>query len=334
MIYQKDNIPAAHLNERNRYTMKSAFSNKDTVSLQKQNLLLSFVRKGDQDKYAKIILMGPAITFLTLLLFFPIIYTIWQSMFDVQLANRAVTPFVGLGNYLALIRDSAFWRSIFVTFYFTALVLLFETIFGIALALLYNKEFFGRGVLRTLAIMPMAATPVSIALIFVMIFNPTIGLGNFLLGKLGLGQSLWVYSGNTVIPSLALIDIWQWTPLILIIALAGLASLPTEVYESAKIDGASSMQRFLYITMPLLWPFIASGIIFRINDALKTFDIIYVITQGGPGDQSTTLNISLYNQAFIYYHVGLASAESIIFFLIILATVWYFIRSNKREKWN
>lgn len=285
------------------------------------------------DKYSQYILMGPAVLFLGLLLFFPIIYTFWQSMLDARLSDTTAVPFIGLNNYWKVISNSAFWVSVEVTLLYTVLALVFETVIGVGLALLYNKNFFGRGTLRTLAIMPMAATPVSIGLIFTMIYNPTLGLGNYLLGKLGLPPSLWIYSSTTVIPSLVLLDIWQWTSMLLIIALAGLASLPADIYESAKVDGAKSWQRLAYITLPLLMPFIASAVIFRVTDALKTFDTIYVMTQGGPGISSTTLNILLYNQAFTYYNTGLASAQSIIFSIIIMLAVWYFVHNRRKETW-
>ncbi|MBU5442288.1 carbohydrate ABC transporter permease [Paenibacillus sp. MSJ-34] len=297
----------------------------------KKNVNVRAPSEARKERLYKYTFMVPAVLFLTLLLIFPVAYTVWQSFHDTKLTNISAAQFIGLDNYIKLFKDMSFWYSLRVTLYFTALALLFQTVLGIGLALLYNAKFFGRGILRTLAIMPMAATPVSIALIFVMIYNPDLGVANYLLEQFGLPKSLWTYSESTVIPALALIDTWQWTPLLMIIALAGLASLPSDVYESAKIDGASAWKRFVHITMPLLWPFIASAIVFRLNDALKTFDVIYVMTQGGPGLSSTTLNILLYNQAFTYYNTGYASAQIVIFFFIVMAIAWFFIRNRKVE---
>ncbi len=286
---------------------------------------------GQSERWVKLMFLGPAVAFLVILLIFPILYTVYQSFLDTKLTSSLSGNWIGLSNYWNVMTDRTFWHSLKVTLYFTVLALIVQTALGIALALLYHAKFVGRGVLRTLAIMPMAATPVSIALIFVMIYNPDLGLANYLLQKVGLSPLLWIYSEATVIPSLVLIDTWQWTPLLLIIALAGLASLPADTFESAKMDGAGAWRSFLYVTLPQLWPFIASGIIFRLNDALKTFDIIYVMTQGGPGLSSTTLNILLYNEAFNYYRTGYASAQSIIFFLIVILIAWYFIRRRKEE---
>jgi multiple sugar transport system permease protein len=286
------------------------------------------------DKLAKNLFMGPAILFLVVLLVFPVLYTVWQSFLDSKLTDLSGAHFIGLSNYWQVLTNVEFWISLRVTLVFTVLALVLQTSIGIGLAMLYNVRFFGNGFLRTLAIMPMAATPVSVALIFVMIYNPDLGVGNYLLKLVGLPSSLWTYSESSVIPSLVLIDTWQWTPLLMIIALAGLASLPADTYEAAKVDGSGAWQSFWHVTMPQLWPFIVSAIIFRLNDALKTFDIIYVMTQGGPGLSSTTLNIAMYNQAFNYYKTGYASAMSIIFFVIVMAIGWYFIRSGKKEEWK
>src|SRR5437868_2482182 len=158
----------------------------------------------------------------------------------------------------------------------------YRDIIGVAMALLFNREFWGRGLLRTLAILPMVATPTAIALVFVMMYHPTLGVANYLVSLVGLSPFRWTYSSQTALYALALVDVWQWTPLIILIALAGLASLPREPYEAAHLDGASPRQAFWHITLPLLRPTLVVPSLFRAIDALKTFDIIFVMTQGGP----------------------------------------------------
>jgi multiple sugar transport system permease protein len=189
---------------------------------------------------------------------------------------------------------------------------------------LFNRQFWGRGILRTLAILPMVATPVAIALIFVMMFHPTLGVMNYFLTTVGLPPWSWTYASGTVIPALVIVDTWQWTPLIMLIVLAGLAALPGDPYEAAMIDGASKAQMLWLITLPLLRPTIVTAALFRLIDSL--------MTQGGPGGASDTLNIYLFNTAFSYFHMGMASSMVVIFFAIILGVSILAVRI-RRATW-
>jgi multiple sugar transport system permease protein len=137
-----------------------------------------------------------------------------------------------------------------------------------------------------------------------------------------------------VIPTLALVETWEWTPLVMLIVLGGLASLPADPYEAAMLDGASGWQKFWHITLPLVWPFIVVAAVIRAIDALKSFDVIYVISQGGPGTASETLNIYLYNEAFAYYHLGYASAVVVVFFALIVAVSLVMLMVRQRAKWQ
>src|SRR5439155_16270078 len=157
--------------------------------------------------------------------------------------------FIRLENYSKiLLGDPRFREAVVRTIYFTLVAVAAETLLGVAMALLFNREFWGRGLLRTLAILPMVATPTAIGLVFVMMYHPTLGVANYLLSLAWLPPFKWTYSSSTALYALALVDVWQWTPLIMLIALAGLASLPREPYEAAHIDGASALQAFWHIT--------------------------------------------------------------------------------------
>jgi multiple sugar transport system permease protein len=180
----------------------------------------------------------------------------------------------------------------------------------------------------------MMATPVAIALVWTMMFHPQLGVLNYLLKLAGIPPQLWVYSQNTVIPALVLVDVWHWTPLVMLICLGGLAALPQEPYESALIDGANQWQLFRHITLPLLLPFVMVAVVIRTIDALKAFDTIYVITQGGPGTASETINIYLYLQAFVFYRVGHASAVVVVFFAIIVALSLVLLQVRQRTLWT
>src|SRR5262249_33031852 len=171
-------------------------------------------------------------------------------------------------------------------------------VLGIGAALVFHRRFPLRGLLRGIFILPMMATPVAVGLVWTMMFHPQLGVLNYLLSLIGLPPSLWVFDQATVIPSLVLVQVWQWTPLVMLVVLGGLAALPTEPYESALIDGASEWQMFRSITFPLVLPFIIVAAIIRTIDAVKAFDTIFVITLGGPGTASETINLYLYTQAF------------------------------------
>ncbi len=162
-----------------------------------------------------------------------------------------------------------------------------------------------RGFLRGLFILPMMATPVAIALVWTMMFHPQLGILNYLLSLVGIPPQLWVFHPASVIPSLVLVETWQWTPLVMLIVLGGLAAIPSEPYESALIDGATRWQIFRYVSLPLIMPFLFIASMIRMIDAVKSFDIIFAITQGGPGTASETINLYLYSVAFVYYDVGL-----------------------------
>src|SRR6266498_543126 len=259
----------------------------------------------------------PALVVVGAVIVFPWLFTVYMSAFDWKIGTTA--HFVGLANYVQLATNQRFIESIVHTLYFTVLAVVVPLILGTAAALVFHREFPFRGLLRAVFTMPMMATPVAVALVWTMMFHPQQGVLNYLLSLVGLPPSLWVYSPTLVIPSLVLVEIWHWTPLVMLIVLGGLAGLPTEPYESARLDGASEWQLFRYVTLPLVAPFLVVAAVIRTIDALKAFDTIYVISQGGPGTASETINIYLYLQAFAFYNVGNASAVVVVFFVIILA---------------
>ncbi|HEV7412746.1 MAG TPA: sugar ABC transporter permease [Casimicrobiaceae bacterium] len=279
-----------------------------------------------------LLFVAPALLVVGAVIIFPWAFTVWMSAFDWKIGS--VAHFVGFDNYTQLATNKRFLESILHTFYFTLLAVIFPLILGTIAALIFHREFPLRGMLRSIFTMPMMATPVAVALVWTMMFHPQQGVLNYLLSLVGLPPSLWVYSPTWVIPSLVLVEIWHWTPLIMLIVLGGLAALPTEPYESARLDGASEWQLFRYITLPLLAPFLIVAAVIRTIDALKAFDTIYVISQGGPGTASETINLYLYLQAFAFYNVGNASAVVVVFFVIILALALLLLHVREKAKWT
>jgi multiple sugar transport system permease protein len=285
-------------------------------------------------RHARWLFPAPAVLLVAAIIAYPIAYTVWMSLQEWYISSLTAPRFIGLANYVQIVgADPRFREAFFRTLYFTFLVVGAETILGVAMALLFNREFWGRGLLRTLAILPMVATPTAIALVFVMMYHPTLGVANYLLTVVGLPPFTWTYSSKTALYALALVDVWEWTPLIMLIALAGLASLPREPYEAAHIDGASALQAFRHITLPLLRPTIVVAILFRAIDALKTFDVIYVITQGGPANSTETINVLLFNQAFSYFNMGYASSMAVALFAIVMGASLLLIKVRRTAAW-
>jgi multiple sugar transport system permease protein len=272
----------------------------------------------------------PAAVVVLAVIIFPWIFTIYVSAHDWHLGGAR--RWVGFDNYIKLFSDTRFGWAMLRTLFYTVLAVIFPMLLGLAAALAFNRKFPLRGLARTIFILPMMATPVAVALVWTMTFHPQLGVLNWLLAQVGLPPSMWIYSANTVIPTLVMIEVWHWTPLVMLLILGGLASLPIDPYEAAKIDGANGWQAFRHITLPLLMPFIVVALIIRCIDALKAFDTIYVITQGGPGSASETINIFLYLQAFAFYNVGYASAVVVVFFAIILALAALLLWTRQRVK--
>ena len=287
---------------------------------------------GDRRLRPYLTFIWPALIVSTALIIFPWFFTVWMSLNDWHIGSAS--KFVWFENYASLATNRRFLESIGHTLYFTVLAVALPMVLGTLAALVFHKKFRGRGFFRTLFIMPMMATPVAVALIWTMMFHPQLGVLNYLLSVVGLPPSEWVYSPATVIPSLILVEIWLWTPFVMIIVLGGLASLPTEPYEAALIDGANQWQMFWKITYPLVAPFLVVALIMRTIDALKAFETIWVICNGGPGTASETLNVYLYAQAFAYNQVGTASAVVVVFFAIIVALSLVLLWARQKAKWT
>jgi multiple sugar transport system permease protein len=262
----------------------------------------------------------PATVFLAAVVAFPAVYTAGLSLFRWSGAAATAPLWGGFGNYADVFSgDPGFRNALFVTLYFTGASVLIEVALGVGLAQLLNREFVGKGVARTLLILPVAGTPVALALVWRHMYNPSNGVFTWFAELLHAPQQRWLADAGTVLPSLILFDVWQWTPLVMLITLAGLVSLPSDFYEAAQIDGATPWQVFWRITIPLIRPTVVAAAMLRFMDSVKTFDQIYVTTQGGPGIASQTLNLYVFDQAFQYLHFGYASALLVILFFVILA---------------
>ncbi|MEU8261441.1 sugar ABC transporter permease [Micromonospora sp. NPDC048999] len=275
--------------------------------------------------HRKWLLAAPAMAFVAVLIIFPVAWTGYLSLTDAEGSVRAESNFIGFQNYLDVLADTdRFWPAAWRTVLFTGVVLLVEVALGMAIALLLWRPFRGEKWVRVAILLPLVATPVAVGMMWRLIFDPNIGMANQLLGWFGIGPQPWLAGQNSALPTTMFIDIWQWTPMVVLILLAGLTSLSDEPQEAALIDGASTWQRFRHVTLPLLMPTVIVAILLRGIDALKTFDILYATKGRGGGSfhEVETLNVYAYGLSFDYNEYGISSTVLIIFFLIIIGVMW------------
>lgn len=276
-------------------------------------------------------LSAPAVIFTVAMIAFPVVYTIWLGFRS--FTSTGASSFTGLANYTALIKDGEFWNGLYVTFALYILSMVLQLVFGIYLAMLLFHSKKLSGFLRSLLISPFMMPPVVAGMMWLVILDPSLGAANYILQSLGLPPSEWLASPTWVIPTVALIDTWQWAPYVALIVLGGLQSLPPSVYEAAQIDGASPARIFRRITLPLLLPTIVTAAVLRSVDLLRFFDIIYITTQGGPGNASNTLNIYGFRVGFEFFNIGYASALMITLSAIVLVAVLMLNRLRSAVAW-
>lgn len=277
---------------------------------------------------------GPAVLVVLVLIAYPIGFTLYYSFHEWFVSSIVPPRFVGLQNYVQMFSDQRLWNSVIHSLYFVTLAVGAQLILGMVIAMLLNREFRGKNVVRTLFLLPMMATPSAIALILMMMFDPNMGIINYLLESIGIPGQLWLADSRLVIPTLALMDTWQWTPFMVLILLAGLSTLPIEPYEASLIDGASKFATFRYITLPLMRPTLIVALMFRIIDAWKTFDIIYVTTQGGPAWASETLNIYAWYNTLKYMHMGYGSSNLVLLSILVFILVFVFSKWRRSIQWS
>jgi multiple sugar transport system permease protein len=288
------------------------------------------------NRHRKWLFASPAIIVVGLLIAIPLIWTIYLSLTDAEGSVRAPSEFIGLANYFEVLGDTdRFWPAVARTFIFTGGALAIELALGMGIALLLWRPFRGEKWVRVAILLPLVATPVAVGMMWRLIFDPNIGFANQLLGWVGIPPQPWLSGDLTALPTLMFVDIWQWTPMVVLILLAGLTSLSDEPDEAARIDGANALQRFWYVTLPLMRATVIVAILLRSIDALKTFDILYATKGKGGGSfhEVETLNVYAYGLSFDYNEYGIASAVLILFFLMIIGVMWIVtFRRKERAK--
>ena len=262
--------------------------------------------------------IGPALLALVALVVYPLLYGVYISFFKTNLANK--WDFVGLKNYISVFSDGVFVKQLGVTLKFTAIVVLAHFIIGIFLAMLLNQSRPGITFFRTILVLPWLMPEVVIALIFKWIMNPLYGLLNYVMQLLGLseGGGSWLGDTKYAFISVVLVCIWKGYPLVMVNALAALQSVSTDIYEAAKVDGANNIQTFFRIILPSIKPVLATTLILDTVWWFKHYTIVYLMTKGGPGSDTSIVSIEIYKQAFDYFNFGKAASMSVVVFFVCL----------------
>ncbi|GGS14062.1 ABC transporter permease [Streptomyces rubiginosohelvolus] len=279
-------------------------------------------------------MLAPAVLFVGLMIVFPLVFTLNLSLTDAFGAVNADSAHIGLRNFGDALGDTRrFWPAARRTLVFTVGAVALETVLGLALAMLMRKPFKGMRWVRTVLIIPLLATPVAIGILWLLILDPTNGIANHLLEAVGLPRQEFLGSVGQSLPTLMLIDVWQWTPMMTLLLLAGLTTLPEEPEEAALMDGANAWQRFRHVILPMLGPTLATALVLRAVDALKTFDLLYATKGAGGGSdfEVETLNVYAYGLTFDYQEYGLAAAVLVLFTLFIIGVVVLLRRRGGRK---
>jgi multiple sugar transport system permease protein len=283
----------------------------------------------------------PALLLLIALNVFPLFYSLYLGFTDYSAIARQQPVWIGFQNFSRILNDEQLWKYFATTGRFALLSVGLQTLVGFGLAMLVNEKFKGSGLLTTLILIPMMISPVVVGLFWKLMYNPTFGFFNYLIGFTNPSTAPdWLASrfAGTPVPGMALwavviVDVWMWSPFVMLLVLSGLKAIPDYLYEAAAIDRASSWFQFWRITLPQVTPLLLIAVLFRTIEAFKAFDLIMGMTGGGPGDQTELISVNLYRQAFLgQWRTGRASALAYIILIIIIAISNLYIRYLNQMK--
>jgi len=294
-------------------------------------------RKRREEVFLAMLLLAPAAITMAVVTVYPLL-----RAFDISLRSWDLTrpgdghPYIGLGNYLAVLNDPLFWQSARVTLAFVVLAVFLEIILGLAIALMLNRPFVGRRWVRMLALLPWAVPPVVNAIMWKWILNPSYGALNGALYEIGIFETardyiVWLGDPELALLMVVLADVWKETPFITLLFLAALQTIPNDLYEAAKVDGARAGSILLHITIPLIRPTLFVALALRTIWALKSFDLIYALTAGGPSGATSVLGYYTYIKSFVSLDLGHGSAVAYIMTLIVFLLVLVYQRALYRE---
>lgn len=284
------------------------------------------------DRFQMTAFIAPTCIFLALLTIWPFIYSVYLSLHAVKLTAMQRAVFIGLDNYINLLTDPLFLRAMLNTGMLAVTSITCEIViaFVIAKAFVSLSHLKWVNGLRSLFMIPMMVTPLIVGMIFSYVFNPVLGIANYLLGGVGLGPVPWFGGSTAAMISILLINIWQWTPFMMLLIMAGLLSIRSDLYEAARVDGAKWHHVMRFLEIPSIKGIVLLGVILRIIDTLRFFDVVYVTTRGGPGDSTMVLTLYAYQQNFQFFQAGVGSAAAVIILVISIVITTFAVKLLRR----
>ena len=259
----------------------------------------------------------------------PFFTAVYYSLQRYNLKMPHMKGFIWFYNYVSIFTDPSFWNTIKVSLTYTFFTIIIELLLGLGIALLLAKRNWLNNILGVLLVLPLMIAPALASLIWRLLINPNFGVVNYLLSFIGLDDFTWASHPDTVLFTLIMVDVWVFTPFIMILLLAGLRSLPRQPFEAAELDGVPEYYKFFRITLPMLFPFILTASLFRLLESIQQFDIIYALSQGGPGESSMVFQVSAYLQTFQYTNIGKAAAM-----MVVLWAICYFLCHVFVKQWH
>lgn len=276
-----------------------------------------------RDQRFGFLLTLPGLATLFIIIIFPLVFTIITSFYDYTLLNPNHDDFVGLENYQEVLEEEYIGHSVIITIQFVLATVFIEFIIGFALALALDKVQRFKSIYYLILLAPLMINPVVVGLMWRMILHTELGIMNYLLKLMSINRVNWLGDSDIAFWTIVFVDIWHQVSFMTILLLAGLAALPREPYEAARMDGASALRCLIYITLPLMRPVIIVALLLRLIFAVKTFDIIYIMTKGGPGIATDLISYFIYRSAFFSLDIGRASALSVGLLVIVLLLTFY-----------
>jgi multiple sugar transport system permease protein len=270
------------------------------------------------DTWYSVLLITPAMVIILIFALIPLFYAIVVSFRQADLTMGGIQGWVGLRNYRTVLHEDYFWQSVSTTLKFTFLAVIAEMLLGILLAFLIHGITWGKGLVRSLMILPLATAPAVTGLFWRYLYDTQFGLYNYFLGLLKLPQPNWLGDIRIGLYSVVIFDVWQWTPFVALIVLAGLQSLPKEPFEAAELDGASQFRILRRLTFPMLTPVLTLVVILRTIDCLRLYDAVATLTRGGPGDVTETMTYFLYRQGLVFFRMDYASTMALLFLYAVI----------------
>jgi multiple sugar transport system permease protein len=274
---------------------------------------------------------APGLSIIAIVIGLPLLYALLLTVSSFTLLHPRLHPLVGIDNFRRVMSDEYFWHSVWVTIKYSSITVAGEFLLGLAVALMLNRVVKLRAIYFAILTIPMAMSPVSVALVWHMLLQPNLGIVNQLLEAFGLAGVDWLGNSNLAFWTVVFIDVWQQVSFVILILAAGLASLPRDPFEAAAVDGANELQQFWHLTLPLLRPVAVIAVIIQLINEFRTYDLVYVLTKGGPGIATDLLSYFAYKRAFLGLAINEGAAVSFILLLLVLALTVVFFRIVTRQ---